>query len=208
MQTLLRWTTALVLGLSGPAAVYANLLNNPGAEAGSTAGWVVGGASDPQVDSGQFNIGIVPHTGAFAFVGNRGPVGSLSQSVDISGLPGAARATVSFWQQGLNQGTVSDNSYVSLSFLDAALTTLGMVSTAVVDSHDLSWQQLQASFSIPSGTASILYTMHFVRHVGTDLDSYIDDNALTVSAVPEPGTAVLWSLGMLGLALMARRGPG
>ena len=49
-------------------------------------------------------------------------------------------------------------------------------------------------------TRSITYTMNFIRHVGTDNDSFIDDNSLTLgtaaSSVPEPAT-----FGLLGGAL-------
>jgi hypothetical protein len=46
---------------------------------------------------------------------------------------------------------------------------------------------------IPVETRSIDYVMEFVRHVGNDNDSFVDDNSLvvTASAVPEPSSFVL-----------------
>ena len=88
-----------------------------------------------------------------------------------------------------------------LEFLGVGNTDLGIVSTSFVDSHNGTWKQGTGSFLIPTGTQSIEYTMDFVRHVGTDNDSFIDNNSLIVSghvdgsAVPEPTSLVLLASG-------------
>jgi MYXO-CTERM domain-containing protein len=205
MNLLSRTGLATVLALAALGA-HANLLSNPGAETGDLTGWVVGGESNPAVDDGSFD-GFTPHTGLYDFYGYNGLDGTLTQNVSLAGIPNAAWAEVSFWEQGLNQGDPSDNAFVSLTFLDALGQVLGSAATPVVDSHDGTWLQYSGIFAIPAGTASIDYTMNFTRHAGSDLDAFIDDNSLSVSAVPEPAAWALWGAGLAGLAgaVRARR---
>ena len=206
------WLYSGCLGLGG---VYAatNLLSNPGAETGLTTDWTVGGNSNPGVDNGTFNPGINPNSGSFDFYGHTGSFGTLTQNVNLlsNGFTpaqidgGTLLANVGFFEQGLNQGTPSDDASVSLTFLDAFNASLGIVSSGVVDSHNLTWQGFNGNFSIPSGTRSIDYTMNFFRNVGNDLDSYIDDNSLTVTGVPIPGAIWLLGSGLLGVVGLRRR---
>ena len=187
----------------GASITTTNLLTNPGAETGDISGWIIGGSSNPSVDSGSFNPGIDPHSGDFDFYGHTGPFGTLSQTVDLIGDQGLTAADinagnlfadVSFWEQGLNQGTPSDEAQITLTFLDSAGATLDMESTPLVDSHNLTWQNGSGAFPVPFGTTSVVYTMNFIRNVGSDNDSYIDDNSLIVSnnslltATPEPAS--------------------
>ena len=52
----------------------------------------------------------------------------------------------------------------------------------------------------PSETRSIDYTMDFIRHKFNDNDSFIDDNALVVTAsVPEPSAFVMMCIGSLAV---------
>lgn len=67
------------------------------------------------------------------------------------------------------------------------------------DLHDGIWAQYQRVFAVPLDAMSVDYTMNFKRNFGRDLDAFIDDNALTLTTVPEPSTA--W-LTFAGLALM------
>lgn len=209
LQTTLA-TLALIASAiaASPAHATGNLLSNPGAETGTLAGWVQGGVSNPGVDDGTFETNLTPHAGLYDFFGNYGSDGTLTQNVVITGIANAQMATVSFWEQGLDQGDPSDNAYISLSFLNASGQSLGDVATPVVDSHALTWTQYTGSFAIPTGTASIDYTMHFVRNQGGDNDSFVDDNSLTISAVPEPASLGLMLAGMAAIGLKLRRRQG
>ena len=213
----------LALGLL-PLALQAgvitgNLLTNPGAETGDLTGWTIGGPGTPVVDNGTFDPGINPHTGSFDFNGHSGVSDSLAQTVSIlvSGITpamvdaGTLLANLGFWEQGLDQGAISDNADVQLTFLDGSSATISSVTSPLVDSHNLSWQNYANSYAIPVGTRSITYTMQFFRNVGTDSDSYIDDNVLTVgtpvstSGVPEPATGALWLAGAAAVWIARRR---
>jgi hypothetical protein len=80
------------------------------------------------------------------------------------------------------------------------------VTTATIDSHTGSWTNGVQSFLIPVGTRYITYTMLFQRNAGSDNDSFIDDNSLTLTiAVPEPGSLALLFAGLPLLALSALR---
>ncbi len=166
-----------------------NLLANPGAELGSIADWTAGGAGTPQVDQGTFDTGINPHTGSYDFYG--GPAtatDSLSQTVSIltQGVTaaqvdaGTLFANVSFWEQGLDQGTPSDEGSVTLTFLNATNGTIGTATIGPEDSHDGTWANVTGLPPIPAGTRSITYTMNFIRNAGSDNDAFFDDNVLSI----------------------------
>ncbi len=199
----------LAAALLGTAAAHAasNLLVNPGAETGDISGWTSAGDAHPSVDTGTFDPGINPHSGTYDFYGVNGAAGSLTQNVSLAGVTGTA-LEVSFWEQGLNQGSPSDHAYVSLTFLDGSGTVLSTVSTSVVDSHLGAWTQYDGSFAIPTGAASVDYTINFIRSAGSDLDAFVDDASLSVvtaTTVPEPENAALLAAGLLGLAALRRR---
>jgi len=177
-----------------------NLLLNPGAEAGTTTNWVIGGVSNPGVDNGTFDSGIKTHSGSFDFFGRSGAEGTLSQTVFLPGIPGITSglidaglltANVSFWEQGYNQGTPSDEARVIVTFLDANTNLIGTNATPFIDSHNLTWQNYSNQYAIPVGTRLITYTMDFHRNVGNDNDSFIDDNVLTVASIPGPALSIL-----------------
>ena len=167
-----------------------NLLLNPGGEAGTLTNWVVGGVSNPRLDNGSFDLGINPRSGTNDFLAGTGANGSLSQTVALVGNQGITAgaidagnllAYVSFWEQGLDQGTPSDDAYVSLGFLDAVSNSISAWSSPEIDSHSGTWSNFSAYVTIPTGTRFIQYTMNFVRHAGSDLDGFVDDNLLSVS---------------------------
>ncbi|CAF4042916.1 unnamed protein product [Adineta steineri] len=74
-------TTTSTTTTTNPSCI--NLLVNPGGEDGVLSPWVVGGSSNPQLDSGTFDIGFGPHTGSYQFVGGTGSSGTLTQTIVI-----------------------------------------------------------------------------------------------------------------------------
>src|ERR1044071_7473887 len=185
--------------------VTTNLLINPGAETGDLSGWTIGGDSNPfaGAPTNSLNDGFPTHSGNNYFVGGTGSFGSLSQVVSLVGNQGITAslidsgnvfATVSFWEQGLNQGGTNDNANVSLKLFDAATNLLQSISTPVIDSANNSWQNYSGNYAIPSLTRFIQYTMNFYRNVGNDLDAFIDDNSLQVTAsLPVITAAYTWT---------------
>jgi len=183
---------------------HADMLINGGGELGDLTGWTVGGVSNPFVDDGSFNPGIIgPRTGNYAFVGGNGPYGSLTQNVLLPSYGEGAQVRVSFWEQGLSQAIPSDHGYVSLTWRDAAGSIISSVDTPIVDSHEREWANHTGFYDIPLSAASVDYTMNFVRAYGFDLDGYIDDNQL--SLVPEPGQYAMFAVGGLLLLGLGRR---
>jgi hypothetical protein len=144
---------ALLMALSRGALGGSNLLVNPGAETGTTSGWTVdnplfGGTSNPGVDNGSFDPGINPHSGSYDFYGHTGPFGTLDQIVSLSGVvtngqidSGLTSATVSFWEQSLNQGNPSDSAGVSLYFLNSSNAVINSVTTPIIYSIG-AWQNV------------------------------------------------------------------
>src|SRR5579871_362146 len=177
-----------VVSVRGNAATTGNLLTNPGAETGTIAGWTPGGQATPQVDDGSFDPGINPHSGKYDFLGYTSASDSLSQtqSIIVQGITaaqvdaGTTVANISFWEQGLNQGSPSDDGAVRLTFLAANGNTISTATTPTIDSHNLTWQNYSGTYAIPAGTRSITYTMLFMRNAGSDLDAFFDDNVLTI----------------------------
>ncbi len=185
--------------IGATSTLTSNLLTNPGAETGNLGGWTIGGTSNPTVDSGSFDPGINPHSGSYDFRGGTGASGTLTQNVPLVGTQGITAAAidtgsltaiVGFWEQGLNQGSPSDDAQVTLTFRNGSGTILSTASTPEVDSHNGTWQQYTSGVLIPVGTRSIDYTIQFIRHFGSDLDAFVDDTSLAVggAAVVNNGT--------------------
>ena len=190
--TTLTYTVAVTRAATG--STTGNLLTNPGAELALT-GWSAAGTSSPGVDNGSFDAGIHPRTGGSMFFGGAGASGTLSQTVSLLNVfgittaqidAGTATADVSFWEQSLGQAP-DDDAQIVLTFLNASSASLGSVNTSELDSPS-SWTNHSESFVIPAGTRSIQYQMVFIRHSGTDLDAFIDDNSLTLT-VPSLSTS-------------------
>ncbi|CAF3916085.1 unnamed protein product [Adineta steineri] len=165
-----------------------NLLMNPGGEAGVLSPWVVGGNSKPRLDMGTFNSGLNPRTGLYQFSGHTGSLGTLTQTIVIVGAnpsittsqidTGNLTVGLLFWSRGLPQD-MNDGTAVVLYFLDAFNGTLSNATSLEVTAGS-NWTSYSNSYLIPIGTRSIQYQMRFILHSGSDIDSYIDDNFMTI----------------------------
>jgi hypothetical protein len=201
-------------------ASHATLLTNGGAETGTLAGWTVGGISNPRVDDGSFDPGIDPRSGSYMFSGYSGAWGTLTQNVVLPLFGQVRQVAVSFWEQGLDQDIPSDDAYVSLTYRTQGGSVISSVSTATIDAHDGVWKQYQGIFDVPLSAYSLDYTMVFHRNFGLDLDSFIDDNSLTLIGrglpigpnqtnqqgdVPEPASIALVLLGLGSLGMLRKR---
>ena len=208
---------ALVLGIlatsPSQAQTTGNLLLNAGAEngtgtaPGTVTSWTPGGTSNPGRDNGTFDPTITPHTGTYDFYGHSGASGTLDQIINLqtSGvtLTLSSTTTFSFFEQTLNQGTL-DAAGVRLIFLSSTGMTLGTATSGEI-ANPGGWLQVSNTASIPTGTASIDYQMFFTLHAPNDLDSFIDDNSLTIKVAPEPSTWALLSLGVAGAGIVTLR---
>jgi hypothetical protein len=182
------------------AVTTTNLLLNPGGETGTLANWIAGGDSGPHVDNGTFDPSVQPHSGTNDFTGGRGAVGTLTQIVPLVGDPGvtavsidsgALLAYVSFWEQGLNQGSPADDGYVSLVFLGSTSNSISVWAAPEIDSHIGTWSNYSTYLPIPTGTRFVQYTMNFVLHAGSDLDGFIDDNLLSITdSIRQPSLSI------------------
>lgn len=221
--TLFLIISLVAVSMCGAAPISTtNLLTNPGAELGNLTGWTAsaapGASGAPEVDNGTAPAGIQPHNGSYDFYGDdSGAFGDLYQSISLVGTQGITAAdidtgnllaTASYWEQGLDEGSVfNDHAEISLEFYNGITNFTHIVS---VDSHNGSWQQGTGTFTIPAGTRSINYTIAFFRNENAAIDAFVDDNSLTIvspsiSAVPEPSTFGLLFAGFLGAGLLLKR---
>ncbi|CAF1252777.1 unnamed protein product [Didymodactylos carnosus] len=176
-----------------------NLLENPGGELGTLAGWTQTGSSSVILDSGGvLNSGYNPHSGSYCFAGGRGPgtPSKLTQNVKLlGGVQGFTeiqlasrllRAYVSFYYQTWDTFFMPhDDVEVSLTFRSSFSAVLSTVSSRALacKSSNPGWCTYTNAFPLPVGTRSIDYTMMFIRRgtiIGNNIDSYIDDNSLRV----------------------------
>ena len=201
----------------------ANLLTNPGAEAGDLSGWTtddtVGavvasqslvqttGTVYPYADDWFFNM-------AGASVGNHGVVKSrlLSQDIDVSGWAseidaGLGLVNASTWLQTEDippdiDPNPSDMAQMTVFFLDDMSAeidneTTGMVTTAP---PNLTWVQYTfADLAIPYGTRALQLELVGEKHETTYINAFFDDVSLQVGIIPEPATICLLGFGALGL---------
>jgi hypothetical protein len=161
----------------------ANLLGNPGAEAGNQA-WAV---SDPNLEilgSGECSS-VSPHSGSYFFaVGgvcdSGGDHGEAFQRIDITAFAVAvdnARATAHYAGY-LCDKSGNDLPEIFLVFRDAATNELDRTDRLRGDYS--SWTLLQDAAAVPVSTRFIDFVMSGTKIAGNNNDSYVDDVELTL----------------------------
>ncbi len=212
-------TLCLCSALAGGAATAATattlgtqLLVNGDAESGSTAGWSSTGIDALAITNAVPGTAGLPAgvgLGRFVFTGGSGAAAgqSLSQTIDLAALAGAVDAgalTASF--SVLVQSRSLDPGSGELRFLSGAGGRLASFSFADPVTAAFDWGLYSDTRVVPTGTRSIEVFLLAKRTSGVSSDAYFDNASLVLtSAVPEPGAAWLWSLGLPLLGAAARR---
>ena len=192
----------LALALSGVAAQGANLLQNPGAEAGAGGadssgampppGWQVTG--DETVvqygASGGFpdqTVSAAIQGGKNFFAGGNAPSSTATQTVDVSSAAGAIDAnteTVSLSADLGGYSSQTDRATVAATYLSAAGASLGSLTLGPVTAADRNDQTTllprTAAGTVPSGTRSISVVITSTRDDGSYNDGYADNVLLSL----------------------------
>jgi hypothetical protein len=220
---------ALLLAAAGAQAQFnTNLIVNPGAEAAvggngnfaaNLPGWTVAG----QMTAIAYSLGCPqgypcltdpgPATpGLNHFSGGNVALSSAAQTVDLS-FAAATLAGVGLsydlagWLGGY--ASQSDNVTLAITFRDGGGGSLGTAAigpvTAVDRLNATGMLLRQTSGLVPLGTASADLLMTSTRlGGGTSNDGYADNLSFSVTAVPEPATALM-ALGGIAALLLRRR---
>jgi hypothetical protein len=164
-----------------PNPLTPNLLVDPGAENGLSGWW----PSFPVSTTASPG-----HTGNSSFEGKQVPDAFITQTIQLTQVPGITialvdggnlRANYSFWFADLNPGSGSYGQ-ITLTFLDANNVFLGQgISDPLQDAGTLTWLNGSGSFSIPRGTRIVNYTMDF-QTIASANTGLIDDNVLTIGS--------------------------
>ena len=197
----------------GAAGSGANLLQNPGAEAGAGGtdssgampppGWTVTGdlTTVQYGASGGFPTAAVSAGiggGNNFFAGGNSPLSTATQTVDVSGSAAAIDAgtiTASLSADLGGYATQDDSMAVTATYLSASGASLGSLTIGPVTAADRNGQTTllprAAAGSVPAGTRSIEVVMTATRQEGTFNDGYADNLSLSLgsgsaSAPPPP----------------------
>lgn len=212
------------------AQLNTNLIVNPGAEAaaggnGNFAANLPGWSVTGELTAIAYSLGCpqgYPCTsptnpgpaapGLNHFAGGNVAASTATQVVDLSFASsliaaGGASFNLSGWLGGYaGQG---DNVTLAVSFLNGSNTVLGSTTLGPVTAADrgnataLLFRSTSGLLPVDTAKANLLLTTARVGG-GTSNDGYADNLAFSVSAVPEPGTALMLGAGA-ALMLLARR---
>jgi len=170
------WSTSTSF-TTGAARSTGNLLDNPGAEDG-TSGWTEDTGNFESVTDGQCD-GAAPHRGQryFAVGGICRAAASATahQTVDVS-MHGAAidgsgvRARFGGWLRNFNG---NDHPELSITFEDGNGAEL--MSSPWLGTLASQWTRTASTVAVPSGTRAITMRLKGTRNNGNDNDSYFDD---------------------------------
>jgi hypothetical protein len=199
----------LLAGVAWGNTVPANMVTNPGFETGNFTGWNSYGTwyvSDTPDDV---------HSGTYAAV-NSLTVAAGTTSTTYSGLyqniadPNAAGRVfdASVWISTAVTNGYSD-AFLQLQFQNASGSVLQQYETTPVRGDQAYSQYSLSNLVAPSGTA-IIQMQGVVNGIGgltlsTSNTGYTRFDSFSLTAVPEPASAALMTLGIAGFALVCRR---
>ena len=192
--------------LAAPFAGAANLLANPGFEAG-LIGWEASG------DAALRSANPLPFEGDFYVFGDSTPLFAVAQEVDLlaSGTvsqqsidDGVLKLVFGGYQAGF--GTQIDAGQISVRLFGASGEQLNLVSLPSFFSNNTWIEQRGETFLLP-GTRTVRFEFVGTRTAGSNNDAYLDAAFLEVAPVPVPASLPLLLTALGGLALRrARRG--
>lgn len=205
---------ALAFGAQAQATLGSNLIVNGDAESG-VAGWT-GFDGYSLFQSVNYGSNWVRPTqpgpvsrGSKMFTGLTAQAAGF-QTVELGALAGQS---LHYELSGYLGGWAeqSDNALLYVSFLDVAGNEIGHADIGPVTPADRGNQTglflRTASGDLPSGTASLMFSLSMERVGGGDNDGYADNLSFVVSSVPEGSTLAyaLAGIGLLGGVLRRRR---
>jgi len=177
---------ALILALqfTAQADQTGNLIINPGAEPGSTAGWF------DSLGNGYDVISSLTHSGAFSFWGGvTGPTGALTneirQDVDVSPYSsiidaGAMSADFESWGRSNEASGVADNGSVIVEYRAGESVLASYSSGDFRPTNE--WVQVVDARAVPIGTRTIRVRLLARRSVGASTDAGQDDILLKLDS--------------------------
>ena len=201
-MSILRLSLGLFAIGVAPLASAANLLVNPGFEAG-LAGWTTSGnaairTADPPAFEGTNYV-----------FGANTPLFTVRQAVDLL-AGGVSAADIDARILNLHFGgyqagfsTQQDAGQITVRLLDALGTQLGATSTPSFFSNGLWVEQLGTAFLLP-GTRSVSFEFVGTRMSGANNDAYLDAAFVEVTLIPLPATLPLLAVAS-GLLIRRRR---
>ncbi len=182
-----------------PVRLDANLIGNPGAEAGAGGGGGVIRPIPAWIPTSNFSVAAYPTWVSIAeaarigggdnfFCGGLSTSSSgASQLIDVSPLSaeidsGSVTATLSAYLAGYS--TQGDNGRVVATFQDGLGASLGEVQVGPQAGSRQIWVFHESSASVPGGTRQIEVKMIATRTAGSNNDAYFDNLSLVLTDSP------------------------
>ncbi len=145
-----------------------------------------------------------------AFEGNQAdgePLANVTVSQTVSAIPGVSYELAVWNRQETNYTAVS--TFFSVEFLDAGGSVLSLErSDITTHPKDGSWQQYALTAVAPASTTQATVKFGMVDGVDAKANpqsAMFDDVTFSADVIPEPSSAALGVLGLVGLALRRRR---